>query len=781
MLSYSIKIKGGNLAVKNKLFCSLIVKFMLTLLLFFSMLPVQSFAESKAPIKENNSEEYTQVKANIPQQDVTETENKTDTNEKAQADEQPTNHETTYTEKTAEPTKEKASKEIELQESEEEQPTSVTDPNDNKSQANVESTSSSPEENFELTVMHMNDTHAHLDNMPNMYTAIKEVREEKGNSLLLHGGDVFSGTLYFNEFKGQADLALMNLMGFDAMVYGNHEFDLGSNEGNHQSLAAFVKGANFPLLGTNIDFSKDTYMKNLVNTTPAVENAPGGKTYHSIVKNIDGEKIGIFGLTTEDTTAISSPMNVQFKNYLQSAKEAVKQFEAAGINKIIAVTHLGYDSNPAVGNDLKLAEVDGIDVIVGGHSHTTLQQPVTVTKDNNGNDKDPTVIVQAGQYAENLGRLDVVFDDEGVLQKHNGKLIPVKEKQADSKISEALKPYSDKIESIRNEPSGAIALKDIPNPRQEKPGDDSVRANETELGNLVTDAMLAKAKEKFPETVIALQNGGGIRAPIDKGEITVGEIIEVLPFGNDPVIASVTGSELKEILEHGVRLAPAENGGFLHVSGMKFMYDSSKEAGNRVLNIEVKKDDKYVPINMEEKYIITTNQFTAQGGDGFDTFVKIYADGRVKNIGEIDWQQLRDYMVNEKYLNGKVDPTREGRIIDITRDEIPENPEDPKTPENPNETPTTPENPKDAEQPVKPDNKDDKTPDKVSDDKPGVNDDKNKKDGTMMVDNTNNKGMGGKQLPNTATPIYTTLLIGSLLVIIGVAIFIYRRYKLKEQ
>lgn len=752
---------------------------MLALLLFFSILPVQSFAQSEAPIKENNTEEYIQTETSIPQQDVTETENKTDPNKKAQADEQPTNHETTYTEKTAAPTKVKATKETELQELEEEQPTSVTHPNDNKSQANVESTSS--KKNLELTVMHMNDTHAHLDNMPNMYTAIKEIREEEDNSLLLHGGDVFSGTLYFNEYKGQADLAIMNLMGFDAMVYGNHEFDLGSQEGDHQSLAAFVKGANFPLLGTNIDFSKDTHMKNLVHATPAVENATGGKTYHSIVKNIDGEKVGIFGLTTEDTVAISSPMNVQFKNYLQSAKEAVKQFKAAGINKIIAVTHLGYDSNPAVGNDLKLAEVNGIDVIVGGHSHTALQQPVTVTKDNNGNDKDPTVIVQAGQYAENLGRLDVVFDEEGVLQKHHGKLIPVKEKQADRKISEALKPYSDKIESIRNEPSGAIALKDISNPRQEKPGDDSVRANETELGNLVTDAMLAKAKEKFPETVIALQNGGGIRAPIDKGEITVGEIIEVLPFGNDPVVASVTGSELKEILEHSVRVAPAENGGFLHVSGMKFMYDSSKKAGNRVLNMEVKKDDTYVPINMEEKYIITTNQFTAQGGDGFDTFAKIYAAGRVKNIGEIDWQQLRDYMVNEKYLNGKVEPVREGRIIDITRDEVPKNPEDPKIPENTDKTPPAPKNPKDSEPPEEPDDKDDKTPDKASDDKPGVKNDKDKKDSSMMVDNTNNKGMGGKQLPNTATPIYTILLIGSLLVIIGAAIFIYRRYKLKEQ
>src|SRR5699024_3928620 len=105
------------------------------------------------------------------------------------------------------------------------------------------------------------------------------------------------------------------------------------------------------------------------------------------------------------------------------------------------------------------------------------------------------------------------------------------------------------IDELMNEEIGAEAMKELPNPRQEEPGDDSVRANETALGNLVTDAMLAKAKEKYPETVISFQNGGGIRAPIDKGPITTGEVISVLPFGNDPVIATLTGKEIKDILE----------------------------------------------------------------------------------------------------------------------------------------------------------------------------------------------------------------------------------------
>src|SRR5699024_1587337 len=108
---------------------------------------------------------------------------------------------------------------------------------------------------FELALMHMNDTHAHVEPLPKMITAIKEYRTEHDNTMLFHGGDVFSGTLYFNEYKGQAALSLLNMMDVDAVVFGNHEFDLGKKENGHDSLSEFVKGAEFPMLGSNIDFS----------------------------------------------------------------------------------------------------------------------------------------------------------------------------------------------------------------------------------------------------------------------------------------------------------------------------------------------------------------------------------------------------------------------------------------------------------------------------------------------------------------------------------------------
>ena len=254
-----------------------------------------------------------------------------------------------------------------------------------------------------------------------------------------------------------------------------------------------------------------------------------------------------------------------------------------------------------------------------------------------------------------------------------------------------------------------------------------------------------------------------IRAPIDKGPITVGEIIAVLPFGNDPVVATVTGAEVKEILEHSVRLAPGENGGFLHVSGMRFTYDSNEEPGSRVIKMEVKQDDgNYVEMKLDKEYVITTNQFTAMGGDGFETFAKIYADGRVTNIGEIDWEQLRNYMVEEKYLNGIVDPVREGRIIDIARDEVPDDSEDP---HKPGEEPKDPEDPR--EQPKNPG---DEPKDR---EKPGKDPIEEENGEKGSVDN--NGGKGGKTLPTTATTIYNTLLIGGLLLLIGTAIYLIRR------
>lgn len=519
---------------------------------------------------------------------------------------------------------------------------------------------------YDLAVMHTNDTHANLDSVAKKAAAIKDFRAKNQNSLLIDAGDVMSGTLYFNEFKGQADLEFMNVIGYDVMTFGNHEFDLGSSDEGLKALADFVKAAKFPFVSANVDFSKDSLFDGVYKGGTYTDKPENGNIYSGIVKEVDGEKIGIFGLTTVDTPDISSPGKVEFLDYLAKAEEAVTNLEKAGVDKIVAVSHLGYDDNPAIDNDLELAKlVDGIDIIVGGHTHTKLDKPVLINKDENGKEKEPTVIVQANEYNKFLGTLDVEFDENGVIVGYAGELITIADQKEDPETATLLKGYSSKIDKIKNTETGAEAVNQLENPRQsDGKVSVSVRSNETPLGNLISDGMLAKAKEFFPETVIAVNNGGGIRAGIDKGPITLGDILTTMPFGNTLATMKIKGSVLKEALEHSVKEAPKEHGGFLHVAGMKFTYDSSKAVGERVVSVEVEEEKGvFTPLDLDKEYVIATSTFTAKGGDSFSMFAKAYEEGRVTDLGYTDWSNFLDYVVKLK----TVDPKVEGRIIDLAQ------------------------------------------------------------------------------------------------------------------
>ncbi|MDF2065882.1 5'-nucleotidase C-terminal domain-containing protein [Bacillus sp. Cr_A10] len=517
---------------------------------------------------------------------------------------------------------------------------------------------------FTLSLMHVNDTHANTQQAPKRLTVIKEVRAEKPSSLLIDAGDVFTGTLYFNEFKGQADLELMKLMDYDVMTFGNHEFDLGSTPEGHKALSEFIQKSNFPFVSANADFSKDLNLKGLFNVN-VTSDPKDGQIYSGIIKEVDGQKVGLFGLTTAETANISSPKDVTFTDYIKAAQTMVDEFEKQGVNKVVAVTHIGYDDSSEFDNDLLLAAaVNGIDVIVGGHSHTQLDKPVVVNKDKNGAEKDPTVIVQAYQYSDFLGTLDVNFDKEGKVVSHAGELIPIKDQTEDPTAAALLKTYSEKIEEIKVKEIGAVAESELTNPRVKEDADPSVRKNETALGNIITDGMLSKAKKYNDKVIMALQNGGGIRASIDAGPITVGEVITVLPYGNTLATMEVTGAELKAAFEISFKSYPKENGGFLHVSGAKVEFDSSKPAGERVVSIKYKAaDGTLVELKDNEKYVIATNAFTAKGGDGYDVFKKAYEEGRVTDLGLSDWENLQEQLQSMKTVKNEV----EGRIVDVKK------------------------------------------------------------------------------------------------------------------
>lgn len=516
-------------------------------------------------------------------------------------------------------------------------------------EANVEAATG----DFNLTIMHTNDTHGNLDNVAKRVTLVKEIREENPNNLLLDAGDVFSGTLYFNKFEGQADLTFMNLMKYDAMTFGNHEFDLGSSPDGHLSLSKFISGADFPFVASNVDFSADANLAPL-ETDGYTGAAQDGEIYEGIIKEVNGEKIGIFGLTTEETSSISSANKVAFTNYVTAAKEAVAAFETQGVDKIIAITHIGFDDNPLVDNDKELAkEVPSIDVIVGGHTHSKVEAPLKV-----GN----TIIVQADQYNNYLGELDVTFNDAGEVIAHEGLLRKVADAAEDAEAKELLAPYKAEVDEMKNKEIGVSIDKALNGERA------SVRTGETDLGNLITDGMLAAAKKIEPETTIALTNGGGIRASIDAGPITYGDVLTMMPFGNSLAIMELSGAELKEALEHSVKDFPLANGGFLHFSGLFFNYDAKAPVGDRVLSVFSEEDGSYVDVEDAKMYKVATNTFTAKGGDGFDVFKKVFEDGRVREPGNIDYEMFIEHVTSLTTIDaGDEDRINQVRLSGLDR------------------------------------------------------------------------------------------------------------------
>ncbi|TYS75805.1 hypothetical protein FZC80_16515 [Rossellomorea aquimaris] len=512
-------------------------------------------------------------------------------------------------------------------------------------------------EKFDLTIMHTNDTHAHLDNVARRITAIKELRTERENSILLDAGDVFSGTLYYTKYKGLADVQFMNMIGYDAMIPGNHEFDDGP-----AVFADFIKQADFPILSSNIDFSGDKDISPLVQDEIG-QPGEGGKVYPASIIEVDGEKVGVFGLTTEETAILSSPGDtVVFEDYLEKAEETVVMLEKQGINKIVALTHLGYNY------DIKLGEtVEGIDVIVGGHSHTKIAEAVEVKKEDAS--ADPTIVVQANEYSNFLGDLQVSFDEEGVLVDGSWD-----ENLIDLNEQDASKNYV-----IESDPEAQALLDELKGPLEEMKqtvvgssaaflnGErNDVRTKETNLGNMIADAMLEKAQQNNGPATIAIQNAGGIRASIDEGPVTLEEVLTVMPFGNTLVTLDLTGEEIIKSLENGVSDIENIAGRYPQVAGMKFSYDATLPAGERVLDVKVETDNGFESINLEETYTVATNAYIAGGGDGYTTFGEAKEDGRMNELFFVDYQVLNEYL--ETHPN--VEPKVEARIVESSSERI---------------------------------------------------------------------------------------------------------------
>jgi 5'-nucleotidase len=458
-----------------------------------------------------------------------------------------------------------------------------------------------PEEpRLELTLLHTNDIHGHYGSFarsnqpsqggaPRLAALIQDARRAAEHSLLLDAGDQFQGSLLFTVGGVEVVAEVMNVLGYDAMAIGNHEFDLGP-----AALARFIDAVTFPVVSANVDASDDLDLD--------------GRIRPFDVFLFGGEIVGVFGLTTETTATASSPgEGVAFEPAVRRARSIVAMLERQGVNKIVAVTHLGF------ARDLELAAaVDGIDVIVGGHSHTQLgagdmPYPTLVTSSGG----DPVVVVTAGEWGEALGRLDVVFDARGVVVEATGELIPVEASVPEDEIVVALlAPYAAKTEALLRDPVGTSEV-DLDGDRAR------VRSEETNLGDAIADAMLWKTSSQGAR--VALHNGGGVRASIPRGPVTMGQILEVLPFGNEISLVTLTGRQLVDALENGVSQVETGAGRFPQVSGLRFSFDPAATVGARVWFVEVwdPKAGAYRALLPEESLVVATNDFLAGGGDGY--------------------------------------------------------------------------------------------------------------------------------------------------------------------
>ncbi|MGM0896951.1 MAG: bifunctional metallophosphatase/5'-nucleotidase [Bacillota bacterium] len=278
----------------------------------------------------------------------------------------------------------------------------------------TEAAEAEPPEPFELTLIHTNDTHTVTDNIARRASLIEEIRGSHSHHLLLSAGDVTSWEIGRKAQDSLANAVYMNHLDYDGMVLGNHEFDLGEGVVDHGPLSTYVKHAAHPVLGANVDFSEDQFLESYADygfTDEPIE----GRINKGFVQTVGGEKIGIFGIT-HFKEVVTVPGDVSFTDYTEAAKQAVAHFESIGIDKIIALTHIG------IGHDRTLAkEVPGIDVIIGGHSHVTTSKP---------NQIDDTLVVQTGEYDTNLGELNITFDEDGKIAEHSGKLHPTETAQA---------------------------------------------------------------------------------------------------------------------------------------------------------------------------------------------------------------------------------------------------------------------------------------------------------------------------------------------------------------
>ena len=437
-----------------------------------------------------------------------------------------------------------------------------------------------------------------------------------GASLLLGNGDDIAPSLMSSVFGGQHIIDSFNAAGLDADTFGNHEFDLGPDP-----LLELMRSARYPIVSANV---RDV-------RTGDVFGAEAG-AHKWAIKTVAGIRFGFTGLAPVTTPEASSPgPNVEFLDPAAAIREVVPLMRADGAQVVVLLSHLCGPDTQAV-----VAQVSGIDVAVGDHCAEVLQQPLVI----NG-----TIVSRRGDELRFLGQLDLFINPStGRISRHEFALLRISAQEPlDAATDAVLQTYRARLAAELAAPAGETTVPlEVTRP--------VMRSGEAAAGNLVADALRAWGKSD-----LALQNGGGVRGErtYGPGVLTKRDVSEMLPFANYGTILRVSGAQLVAALENGVSQVEQQGGRFPQVSGMQVVFDPSAAPGERIREVLVRGQ----PLDPDASYTLTTIDFLANGGDGYDVLKP--AEVLVPaSQGALQTSMLLDYLADQ----GTVSPEIEGRI-----------------------------------------------------------------------------------------------------------------------
>lgn len=501
----------------------------------------------------------------------------------------------------------------------------------------------------DVVVLHTNDVHGAIGSYAKV-AALKAQYEAEGTDVILvDAGDFIQGDPTVSISQGANAVELMNMVGYDLAVPGNHEFDYG-----YENLKTLSESAEFPILAANV-----------------TSNGRAAFADSYVLETDSGTKVGFVGVTTPETATKAHPAKIAGLTFdagdkmFADVQASVDKLEADGCDYIVCVGHLGIDEE-STGNrsvDL-LAKVDGIDVFIDGHSHSTQEDILAVT-DGTGKVGD-TVLTSTGTELENIG---VVTLSDGSASAESVKVADL------TAEDEAIAARAAEITAQVEADYGTVFAKtEVLLNGDKDPGN---RTQETNLGDLITDALMWGAAREGETIDAAVTNGGGIRAPIQVGDVTKKDVNTVLPFGNTLSIVKVTGAELLEVLEASTYCTPAAVGGFPQVSGIIFTVDTTKPYDQ---GEAYPKTTYYAPASIQRVtiesvggkpfdpnavYTIATNDFMAAGGDTYYAFKTASAN---YDLGLPMDEVLMDYITDE--LGGVITADQygqpDGRITILT-------------------------------------------------------------------------------------------------------------------